>query len=48
MIGMAALFPGWILISALGPATLLFVGFLLLINSLLRRPAAQEAVANGA
>jgi hypothetical protein len=42
MIGMSALFPGWILISALGPATLLFVGFLLLINSLLRRPAVRE------
>ncbi len=48
MIGMSALFPGWILISALGPATLLFVGFLLLINSLLRRPAVQEAAAEGA
>ncbi|MBN1813691.1 MAG: hypothetical protein JXA14_17760 [Anaerolineae bacterium] len=45
MIGMSALFPGWILISALGPATLLFVGFLLLINSLLRRPVVQEATA---
>lgn len=44
MIGMSALFPGWILISALGPATLLFVGFLLLINSLLRRPVVQEMV----
>ena len=48
MIGMSALFPGWILISALGPATLLFVGFLLLINSLLRRPAAQEIAVEGA
>jgi hypothetical protein len=43
MIGMAALFPGWILMSALGPATLLCVGFLLLINSLLRRPAPRSA-----
>lgn len=48
MIGMSALFPGWILISALGPATLLFVGFLLLINSLLRRPAVQDPAAEGA
>jgi hypothetical protein len=48
MIGMSALFPGWVLISALGPATLLCVGFLLLVNSLLRRPAAQEAAAEGA
>ena len=45
MIGMSALFPGWILISALGPATLLFIGFLLLINSLLRKPNVQEAMA---
>jgi hypothetical protein len=43
MMGMSALFPGWILVSALGPATLLFVGFLLLANSLLRRPAPQSA-----
>ena len=48
MIGMSALFPGWILINALGPATLLFVGFLLLINSLLRKSTAQEAVAESA
>jgi hypothetical protein len=48
MIGMSALFPGWILISALGPATLLFVGLLLLINSLLRRPGVREAAAEGA
>jgi hypothetical protein len=48
MIGMSALFPGWVLISALGPATLLFVGFLLLVNSLLRKPTLQEAAAEGA
>ncbi|MBN1975905.1 MAG: hypothetical protein JW918_00760 [Anaerolineae bacterium] len=48
MIGMSALFPGWILINALGPATLLFVGFLLLVNSLLRRPAVQGAAPESA
>jgi hypothetical protein len=48
MIGMSALFPGWILISALGPATLLFVGLLLLINSLLHRPTVRETVAQEA
>jgi hypothetical protein len=42
MMGMSALFPGRILVSALGPATLLFVGFLLLVNSLVRRPPVQE------
>jgi hypothetical protein len=48
MIGMSALFPGQILISALGPTTLSFVGLLLLINSLLRRPAVPEAAAESA
>jgi hypothetical protein len=48
MIGMSALFPGWILINALGPVTLLCVGFLLLVNSLLRKPNVQEAAAGGA
>jgi hypothetical protein len=43
MIGMSALFPGWVLISALGPATLLLVGFLLLVNSLLQRSASLES-----
>lgn len=47
MMGMSALFPGWILVSALGPATLLFVGFSLLVNSLLRRPAIKETAAEG-
>jgi hypothetical protein len=44
MMGMSALFPGWMLIGAMGPALLLLVGFLLLINSLLRRPSVQEGM----
>jgi hypothetical protein len=42
---MTAVFPGWVLINALGPAVLLLVGLLMLVNSLVRRPAAPEPVA---
>jgi len=44
LIGMTAVFPGWVLINALGPAVLLLVGLLMLVNSLVRRPAAPEPV----
>jgi hypothetical protein len=42
LIGMTAIFPQWILINALGPAILLIVGILMLVSSLVRRPAAPE------
>ena len=42
LIGMTAIFPRWILINALGPAILLIVGILMLVSSLVRRPAAPE------
>lgn len=45
LIGMTALFPGWLLINALGPVTLLLIGFLMLFNSLVRRPAPPEPAA---
>ena len=45
LIGMTAIFPRWILINALGPAILLIVGILMLVSSLVRRPAAPEAAA---
>jgi hypothetical protein len=45
LIGMTAVFPRWVLINALGPAVLLLVGLLMLVNSLVRRPAAPEPVA---
>jgi hypothetical protein len=45
LIGMTAVFPSWVLINALGPAVLLLVGLLMLVNSLVRRPAAPEPVA---
>ncbi len=44
LIGMTAAFPRWVLINALGPAVLLLVGLLMLVNSLVRRPAAPEPV----
>jgi len=44
LIGMTAVFPRWVLINALGPAVLLLVGLLMLVNSLVRRPAAPEPV----
>jgi hypothetical protein len=45
LIGMTAVFPRWVLINALGPAVLLLVGLLMLVNNLVRRPAAPEPVA---
>ena len=42
LIGMTALFPGWLLFSALGSITLVLVGVLTLTHSLLRRPVPQE------
>ena len=42
LIGMTAIFPRWILINALGPAILLIVGILMLVSSLVRRPATPE------
>ena len=42
LIGMTAVFPYWVLVNVLGPAILLFVGVLMLINGLVRRPAAPE------
>jgi hypothetical protein len=45
LIGMTAVFPRWVLINALGPAVLLLVGLLMLVNSLVRRPAAPEPAA---
>ena len=44
LIGMTAVFPRWVLINALGPAVLLLVGLLMLVNTLVRRPAAPEPV----
>ena len=44
LIGMTAVFPRWVLINALGPAVLLLVGLLMLVNNLVRRPAAPEPV----
>ena len=42
LIGMTAVFPYWVMVNVLGPAILLFVGLLMLINGLVRRPAAPE------
>jgi len=42
LIGMTAVFPGWLLLNVLGPAMLLLVGVLMLVNGLLRRPAPPE------
>ena len=42
LIGMTAVFPGWLVINALGPAVLLLVGIAMLVNSLVRRPLPQE------
>jgi len=45
LMGMTVVFPGWVLINALGPGILLFAGVLMLVHSLVRRPAPPEAVA---
>jgi len=44
LMGMTAVFPGRVLINALGPGILLFAGVLMLVHSLVRRPAPPEAV----
>ena len=44
LMGMTAMFPRWVLINALGPAVLLLLGLTMLVNSLVRRPAAPEPV----
>jgi hypothetical protein len=45
LVGMTAVFPGWILINLLGPAILIFIGLLVVLWSVLRRspsPATSE------
>jgi hypothetical protein len=42
--GMTAVFPGWLLVNALGPAILVLAGVLMLVHSLVRRPASPDPV----
>ena len=44
LIGVTAVFPGWVLINALGPGILLFAGVVMLVHSLVRRPVPSEPV----
>jgi hypothetical protein len=44
LIGMTAVFPGWLLVNALGPAILVLAGVLMLAHSLVRRPASPGPV----
>lgn len=44
LIGMTAVFPGWLLVNALGPAILVLAGVLMLVHSLVRRPASPGPV----
>jgi len=41
LIGMTPLFPGWVLINALGPGLLVLIGLLVLVNGLRRRPTPE-------
>jgi hypothetical protein len=44
LMGMTAVFPGWLLVNALGPAILVLAGVLMLAHSLVRRPASPGPV----
>jgi hypothetical protein len=44
LIGMTAVFPGWLLVNALGPAILVLAGVLMLAHSLVRRPVSPGPV----
>jgi hypothetical protein len=44
LMGMSALFPGWMLINLVGPAILILIGLLVIVWSVLRRPPQPEPV----
>jgi hypothetical protein len=44
LMGMSALFPGWVLINLVGPAILILVGLLVIVWSVLRHPPPPETV----
>jgi hypothetical protein len=44
LMGMSALFPGWVLINLVGPAILILIGLLVIVWNVLRRPLRAESV----
>ena len=44
LMGMSALFPGWVLINLVGPAILILIGLLVIVGSVFRRLPKPEPV----
>jgi hypothetical protein len=44
LMGMSALFPGWVLINLVGPVILILIGLLVIVGNVFRRPLQPEPV----